>query len=74
MENSDREWKKENYSEVEKIQLIDFSSEDDILVDYPFRDSLQDLRLSGSFCVFHCFCNLGVFICMYHSYFCVYIF
>ncbi|KAK1355456.1 hypothetical protein POM88_048712 [Heracleum sosnowskyi] len=44
-----KEGGKENYSEVEKIQLIDFSSEDDILVDYPFRDSLEDLRLSVTF-------------------------
>lgn len=36
-----------NLDEVEKLQLIDFSSEDDFLVDYPFRDSLEDLRLSG---------------------------
>ncbi|WOG96185.1 hypothetical protein DCAR_0415516 [Daucus carota subsp. sativus] len=42
------EGEKENHNEVEKIQLIDFSSEDDILVDYPFRDSLEDLRLSES--------------------------
>uniref|UniRef100_A0A165WCV8 Uncharacterized protein n=1 Tax=Daucus carota subsp. sativus TaxID=79200 RepID=A0A165WCV8_DAUCS len=43
------EGEKENHNEVEKIQLIDFSSEDDILVDYPFRDSLEDLRLSVTF-------------------------
>lgn len=45
----EKDKEKENYGEVEKIQLIDFSSEDDILVDYPFRDSLEDLRLSVTF-------------------------
>ncbi|KAL8093271.1 uncharacterized protein LOC141693513 [Apium graveolens] len=45
----EKEGEKQKYSEVEKIKLIDFSLEDDILVDYPFRDSLQDLRLSVTF-------------------------
>ncbi|GJS39023.1 hypothetical protein Tco_0564066 [Tanacetum coccineum] len=32
----------------DNLQLIDFSEEDDYLIAYPFRDNLEDLRLSGS--------------------------
>ncbi|KAI3508641.1 hypothetical protein L1887_23650 [Cichorium endivia] len=32
----------------DELQLIDFSEEDDYLVAFPFRDSLEDLRLSGA--------------------------
>ena len=67
------EGEKENHNEVEKIQLIDFSSEDDILVDYPFRDSLEDLRLSGSSSFANCLCNLVAIVYVYNSEFCVYI-
>ena len=67
MMERNREGEKENHNEVEKIQLIDFSSEDDILVDYPFRDSLEDLRLSGSFSFSNCLCNLLAIVCMYNS-------
>lgn len=35
------------FSEVSDIELIDFLNEDDFLVDHRFRDSLEDLRLSG---------------------------
>ncbi|KAI3758045.1 hypothetical protein L6452_05592 [Arctium lappa] len=33
----------------DNLQLIDFSEEDDYLIAFPFRDSLEDLRLSVSF-------------------------
>lgn len=33
----------------DNLQLIDFSQEDDYLIAFPFRDSLEDLRLSVSF-------------------------
>lgn len=62
-----KEGEKENYSEVEKIKLIDFSSEDDILVDYPFRDSLEDLRLSGSFFVLIVYLILLLLFVMHNS-------
>lgn len=32
----------------DELQLIDFSEEDDYLIAFPFRDSLEDLRLSGA--------------------------
>lgn len=41
------EEKSKNFSEVSDIKLIDFLNEDDFLVDHRFRDSLEDLRLSG---------------------------
>ncbi|GJS75595.1 hypothetical protein Tco_0725476 [Tanacetum coccineum] len=33
----------------DNLQLIDFSEEDDYLIAYPFRDNLEDLRLSVMF-------------------------
>ncbi|PWA90736.1 hypothetical protein CTI12_AA097510 [Artemisia annua] len=33
----------------DNLQLIDFSEEDDYLIAFPFRDNLEDLRLSVSF-------------------------
>ncbi|XP_024969575.1 uncharacterized protein LOC112508943 [Cynara cardunculus var. scolymus] len=38
-----------NGIEEDNLQLIDFSEEDDYLIAFPFRDSLEDLRLSVSF-------------------------
>ncbi|KAI3700575.1 hypothetical protein L2E82_45210 [Cichorium intybus] len=32
----------------DELQLIDFSEEDDCLIAFPFRDYLEDLRLSGA--------------------------
>lgn len=32
----------------DNLQLIDFSEEDDYLIAFPFRDNLEDLRLSGN--------------------------
>ena len=32
----------------DNLQLIDFSEEDDYLIVFPFRDNLEDLRLSGN--------------------------
>ncbi|CAH1443743.1 unnamed protein product [Lactuca virosa] len=38
-----------NHVGGDELQLIDFSEEDDYLIAFPFRDSLEDLRLSVTY-------------------------
>lgn len=48
VEMGSEEEKNESFIGVNDIKLIDFLNEDDFLVDQRYRDSLEDLRLSGS--------------------------
>lgn len=58
----------------DNLQLIDFSEEDDYLIDFPFRDSLEDFRLSGAdhhhLLVHLCVCEFCSFCYFHFVFFC----